>query len=165
MPVREIFTKAVIAKGNIESTESYKIQVDDYVASVLGCWIVNHKYSANIKDGKVHLNGSFDVNLWYASKEDSSDVFLEKKEYEEEFTITYMEADSLLESHNVSVTCLLQPHCSKANVISEHTVEIVVEKQFKCDVLGEVFLNIETIVNTDEVTAVDFVINQNFIKE
>ena len=45
--VREIVTRAVLAKGRKKIKLKETVLVDSDVSSVLGCWIINHKYEIN----------------------------------------------------------------------------------------------------------------------
>ena len=65
--IREIVTKAVIGKGKkrFRVTES----IDDVAApadSILGCWIINHKFGARKSDNAVDVKGFYDINVWYS---------------------------------------------------------------------------------------------------
>ena len=63
--VREIVTRAVLAKGRKKFKFKETVLVNSDVSSVLGCWIINHEFSTELKNKEVVLNGSFENNLWY----------------------------------------------------------------------------------------------------
>ena len=71
MAFREIVTKAVIAKGKKKYKNEYEITVDEEPTTVLGCWIINHDFSAHDDNGRVKINGSFDANVWYSYDNDT----------------------------------------------------------------------------------------------
>lgn len=63
---KEIVTKAVVGKGKKYYKNTYKVNTDSPVDTVLGCWVINHKFSGSDEAGKIVINGSYDVNLWYS---------------------------------------------------------------------------------------------------
>ena len=63
---KEIVTKAVIGKGKKKYKNTYTINTDNTPNTVLGCWIINHKFEGVQENNKIVINGSFDVNLWYS---------------------------------------------------------------------------------------------------
>jgi hypothetical protein len=44
---REIITKAVVAKGRKFTQSNHTISPAHSPTSILGCWIINHKYNAS----------------------------------------------------------------------------------------------------------------------
>ena len=41
---KEIVTKAVIGKGKKYFKNNYTVEVDGKPTTVLGCWVINHKF-------------------------------------------------------------------------------------------------------------------------
>ena len=64
--VREIVTRAVIAKGKKIFRVSELVKPVNETFSILGCWVINHEFEAQLNDKKVDLNGNFEINVWYA---------------------------------------------------------------------------------------------------
>lgn len=60
---KEIVTKAVIGKGKKSFANRLEIIADNSPDTVLGCWIINHHFVGNNRNGVVVVNGSFDVNV------------------------------------------------------------------------------------------------------
>ena len=57
---KEIVTKAVIGKGKKTTSIDHKIETDDNINTVLGCWVINHNFNGvntNNKIGTSHLIG------------------------------------------------------------------------------------------------------------
>ena len=44
MAFKEIVTKAIIGKGKKYFKNNYNIAVSDNPTTVLGCWVINHKF-------------------------------------------------------------------------------------------------------------------------
>ena len=61
---KEIVTKAVIGKGKKYYKNSYTINTEFEPTTVLGCWVINHKFKGSDVGGKIVVDGSFDVNIW-----------------------------------------------------------------------------------------------------
>ena len=86
MATREIVTKAVIGKGKKKYLNTYQIEVEQIPSTILGCWIINHNFEAHEDNDKILINGSFDVNVWYAYDKDTLTTVTSKK-------ITYHEEE------------------------------------------------------------------------
>ena len=66
---REIITKAVVAKGRKFTQSNHTISPAHQPTSILGCWIINHKYEAKKVGKKVEVKGYYDINVWYSFNE------------------------------------------------------------------------------------------------
>ena len=64
--IREIYTKAIVAKGKKLSKCTYSFMINDNPNEILGCWITNHRFEATIKNRIPKVIGSFDVHVWYS---------------------------------------------------------------------------------------------------
>ena len=60
--IREIVTKTVIGKGKKLIRLEESILPVNEPFSILGCWIINHDFSATLTDNLVNLEGTFEVN-------------------------------------------------------------------------------------------------------
>ena len=56
--VREIVTKAVVAKGKKTMHISHSLKTNVHPYSILGCWIINHEFEASKVDDIVDINGT-----------------------------------------------------------------------------------------------------------
>ena len=65
MAYKEIVTKAVLGKGKKYYQNSYTINVPNTPSTVLGCWVINHKFKGREANGKIIIDGSFDVMRIY----------------------------------------------------------------------------------------------------
>ena len=68
---KEIVTKAVVGKGKKYYRNTYTINTEFAPNTVLGCWVINHKFEGHEVHGKIEIDGSFDVNLWYSYDNDT----------------------------------------------------------------------------------------------
>ena len=76
---KEIVTKAIIGKGKKYYKNTYTIDTENEPSTVLGCWVINHKFKGNDVGGKIVVDGSFDVNLWYSYNNDTKTTVITKK--------------------------------------------------------------------------------------
>ena len=68
---KEIVTKAVIGKGKKYYKNTYTINTENTPTTILGCWVINHKFKGTEVNNKIVITGSFDVNLWYSYNNDN----------------------------------------------------------------------------------------------
>ena len=76
---KEIVTKAIIGKGKKYYKNSYTIETENEPTTVLGCWVINHKFKGSEVGGKIVVDGSFDVNIWYSYDNDTKTTVITKK--------------------------------------------------------------------------------------
>ena len=85
---KEIVTKAIIGKGKKDFKDVYTIIPDVNPSTVLGCWVINHNFKGYPSNGKIVIDGSFDVNIWYSYDNDTKTNVINK-------TITYSDTTSV----------------------------------------------------------------------
>ena len=68
---KEIVAKAVIGKGKKYFKNSYTIKTENTPTTVLGCWVINHKFKGYKTGEKIGVDGSYDINIWYSYDNDS----------------------------------------------------------------------------------------------
>lgn len=141
---REIITKAVVAKGSKFTQANYAMTPQHHPSSILGCWIINHKYEARKVGKTVEINGSFDMNVWYSHHDNTkTSVASERVEYKDVIKLHYRDPDCL-DDRQVGAKVLQQPNCIEA-VISKKGNKIIVntEREIAVDVLGETKICVE----------------------
>jgi len=133
---KEIVTKAVIGKGKKKYKNSYDISTDNIVNTVLGCWIINHKFDGEQENGKIVINGSFDVNLWYSYDNDTKTTVITKNiNYKEMVNVNEKEkADTDIK--DIIVRSLKQPTCINARE-SGKSINIEIEKELGIEIVGD----------------------------
>lgn len=136
--LRQIVTKAVVAKGKKRTESSEVMRPPNTPTSILGCWVINHHYSAK-KVGKfVEVSGKFDVNVWYAYNNHSKTaVYTETIPYKDRIKLHYRDED-VIDSNDVHVRVLQQPNCIEA-IINQRgdSFNVVIEREFLVEVIGE----------------------------
>jgi len=135
---KEIVTKAVIGKGKKYFKDSYKIEVSsNEPTTVLGCWVINHKFKGYKNGDKIGVNGSYDVNIWYSYENDSKTSVVNKKiEYTDLFNVKIKENSDLNDEMDIIVRPLKQPNCSGVN-IDNGVINFDIEKELGVEVVGE----------------------------
>ena len=79
MGFKEIVTKAVIGKGKKSFKNNYSITTENIPTTVLGCWVINHKFKGYKSGDNIGVDGSYDVNIWYSYDNDSKTTVVNKK--------------------------------------------------------------------------------------
>lgn len=133
---KEIVTKAVIGKGKKYYKNAYTIETEHIPTTVLGCWVINHSFKGTDVGGKIVINGSFDINLWYSYDNDTKTTVITKK-------ITYSEAVMVRQKETTDATTkdiivrsLKQPSCTNAKENGK-TISVEIEKELGIEVVGD----------------------------
>lgn len=133
---KEIVTKAVVGKGKKYYRNTYTVEAESNVNTVLGAWIINHKFSGKEVNGKIEINGSFDVNLWYSYDNNTKTSVITKN-------ITYNEVVSVNQrqttdsnSKDIIVRSLREPSCLSAKEKGS-SITIDVEKELGVEIVGD----------------------------
>lgn len=139
--IREIYTKAVVAKGKKLSRHTYTITLKQDFDKVLGCFIMNHKYNALYKDEKLIVEGSFDVHLWLLSDYQTY-VECHQVNYSDDIALSKKENRKIEHSDEIHVICLGEP--KHINMTTEgNNVCIEVEKEMMAEITGETCIRVE----------------------
>ena len=75
---REIISKAVISKGKKTFEEKGMVNTSNSPSTVLGCWVINHKFKGYKTGKEIGVDGSYDVNIWYSYENDSKTSVINK---------------------------------------------------------------------------------------
>ena len=173
---KEIVTKAIIGKGKKYFKNNYTIEVEG-PSTVLGCWVINHKFNGYKTNEKVGVDGSFDVNIWYSYESDSKTAVINKKiNYNDLFNINIKNDNDLTSDTEIIVRALKQPTVTKVEVNGNNVI-FDVEKELGIEIVGETKMKISTEddeepwdeildeLNDNEVNDIDKEINDDFLKE
>ncbi len=136
--IRQIVTKAVVAKGKKRAEASETLRPPNNPSSILGCWVINHTHQAK-KHGKfVEVTGKYDINVWYAHHEHSkTSVFSETVPYRERIKLHYREEDTH-GVEDVHLRVAQQPNCTEAVITSDgEQFKVTVERELHAEIVGE----------------------------
>lgn len=176
MAYKEIVTKAVIGKGKKYFKNNYVVKVDVKPTTVLGCWVINHKFKGYKTKDKIGVDGEYDVNIWYSYDNDSKTTVVNKKiEYNDLFNLKVKDDSSDLNDTEIIVRTLSQPNCVKVD-IDDSNIVFDIEKELGVEIVGEKKIKIE--VNEEEekwdileddmdevLDEIDKKVDENYIKE
>jgi len=139
---KEIVTKAVIGKAKKYFKNTYTLTPETKPSTVLGCWIINHKFKGYEMGDKIVVDGSFDVNIWYSYDNDSKTSVVTKKiDYNELMNVTIKEETELNGDTEIIVRALKQPNCIKIE-IEDDNIEFEIEKEIGIEVVGDTKIKI-----------------------
>ncbi|MDD2469896.1 MAG: outer spore coat protein CotE [Bacilli bacterium] len=134
---REIVTKAVIGKGKKYFKNVYNLQTEILPSTVLGCWLINHKFRGYKSGDKIMVDGSFDANIWYSYDDDSKTGVVSKKiEYSEGVNVKAKEEFDMSNDSEIIVRALKQPNCLNVE-IKDGTIEFEIEKELGIELVGD----------------------------
>ncbi|MBP3461445.1 MAG: outer spore coat protein CotE [Bacilli bacterium] len=178
MAYKEIVTKAVIGKGKKYFKNNYTITTETTPTTVLGCWVINHKFKGYKSGDKIGVDGSYDVNIWYSYEGDSKTTVVNKKiEYNDLFNLKVKESADLSDDTEIIVRTLSQPNCVKVNIDDNNNINFDIEKEMGVEIVGEKKMKIA--VEEDEepwdlieddvddlvLNEIDEKVNEDYIKE
>ncbi len=166
--VREIVTKAVVAKGKKVMHISHKLNTTAHPYSILGCWIINHEFEATKHDNVVDIDGKMEVNIWYSEEENTkTDVLRENISYHKNIKVKQIVSNYLKNSDDILARILKHPTVTSAK-IHDDEIELEIEFEIQADVIGEtkmqvtVFQPVEPI--DEDIEDLDIEVNEDFLK-
>ena len=134
---KEIVTKAVIGKGKKYFKDSYSIDVENVPSTILGCWVINHKFKGYKTNDKVGVNGSYDVNIWYSYEGDTKTAVVNKNiSYNELFNVKLRDNADLSSDTDIIIRSLKQPNCTNIDSDSK-TITFDIEKELGVEIVGD----------------------------
>lgn len=140
---KEIVTKAVIGKGKKFFKNNYTIEAETKPSTVLGCWVINHKFKGYKSGEKIGVDGSYDVNIWYSYDNDSKTTVVNKQiKYNEVFNVKTKSDADLTGDTDIIVRTLKQPTCSKVDITGDGNITFDIEKELGVEVVGETKMKI-----------------------
>ena len=138
---KEIVTKAVVGKGRLTTTEEYSTTSSNNPSTILGGWVINHKFEGEKDGDSVKVNGSFDVNIWYSKNDNTeTEVIKETVKYSDIIPITLL--DDYDGQNEIIVRVIKQPNCTKAQVSQDGTIIYTIEKTIAAELVGDTKIRI-----------------------
>ena len=163
---KEIVTKAVVGKGKKYFKNNYSITTTNNPTTVLGCWVINHKFKGYKTGDKIGVDGSYDVNIWYSYDNDSKTMVANKKiEYNDLFNVKIKENFDLTGDTDIIVRTLKQPSCSKVDIGSDGTISFDIEKELGVEIVGETKVKISIEEDEEPWEDIDDDINDEIVNE
>ena len=145
---REIISRAVISKGKKVFSQNDSIKVDNSPSTILGCWVINHKFNGVKQNDKIVIEGSFDINIWYSYDNDTkTDVVKESHSYSEVVKMKDVSVD--YDNTSIVVRSLTEPKCVNVS-IDEDNINYQVDLELGIELVGDVKVKVETLDSLDE---------------
>ncbi|MBQ3475280.1 MAG: outer spore coat protein CotE [Bacilli bacterium] len=161
---KEIVTKAVIGKGKKYFKNKYSLEANAKPSTVLGCWIVNNRFNGKLDNNDALINGSFDINIWYSTDNNTkTNVLNETINYNEIINIK-SKIDADLNDAEIIVKALKQPECTNVN-IEGNTINFEIEKEIGIEVVGDTKVKILTEDEEDEWEIFDDKLDEDISKK
>lgn len=167
--IREIVTKAVVAKGKKAINITHRLKTDAHPYSILGCWIINHEFEASKVDDIVKIDGEFEVNLWYSTNNNSkTDVIREKIPYHKDIKTKQVVKNYLENSEDILAKILQHPTATNAKILGDE-IELDITIDILAEVIGEtkmqvtVFTNDGQVNDDDDIEDLDIEVNEDFL--
>ncbi len=156
---KEIVTKAIIGKAKKVSSSEFTLTPELKPDTILGCWVINNRFSGANNGGLVLVNGSFDVNVWYSYDNDTKTAVANKTfTYSEKMPVHLKDNNKLTDNEEIIVRSLKQPAVSNVEV-KNGVVHLVVEKELGVEVVGDTKIKVSIeededdyeLINDDEI--------------
>ena len=170
---KEIVTKAIIGKAKKTTTLDHEILVEDNINTVLGCWVINHTFNGTNNNGKILVNGEYDINVWYSYGNNSkTNVLVRRFNYQDIMNIKIKENGDLSNTSEIIVRSLNQPSVKDVS-IDNNTIKLSVHKELGVEVIGDTkvrvsvedeFDDYEEIIDEDNSDVDINEINEDYIK-
>ncbi len=140
---KEIVTKAIVGKGKKYFKNSYTLETEEQPTTVLGCWVINHKFKGYKSKDRIGVDGSYDVNIWYSYDNDSKTTVVNKKiDYNDLFNVKVRSNADLSGDTDIIVRTLSQPNCSKVEIGENGVINFDIEKELGVELVGETKMKI-----------------------
>jgi len=140
---KEIVTKAVVGKGKKYFNNTYTIEATNTPSTVLGCWVINHKFKGYKSGDKIGVDGSYDVNIWYSYENDSKTTVINKQiKYNDIFNVKIKDDADIAGDTDIIVRTLKQPTCKKVDIGENNTITFDIEKELGVEIVGETKMKI-----------------------
>ena len=145
---REIVTKTVLGKGKKLFTNHYSLTPENVPTTILGCWVINHKFEGFKENNKIRVKGSSDVNIWYSCDNDTkTEVTKQTISYDELLNVERRNEGNISSNEEVIVRSLKEPVCTKVD-IQDGKIEYDIEKELGIEIVGD--SKVRVAVNDDD---------------
>lgn len=163
---KEIMTKAIVGKGKKTTEQDLTINLDTNIDTVLGCWVINHTFNGTNNNGKVIVNGAYDVNVWYSYDNNTkTNVLVNKFNYQDTMNVLTKDNNELTNSSDIIIRTLSQPSVVDVKV-DGNNINLKVHKEMGAEIVGDTKVRVsvedelDEYEELDDLDNIDDVINQ-----
>mgnify|MGYP004536256445 CR=1 FL=1 len=159
---KEIVTKAVIGKGKKTTNLEHSVETEDNINTVLGCWVINHTFNGINNGGKVLVNGSYDINIWYSYDNNTkTNVLVKRFNYQDVMNVKIKENGEFSNSSEIIVRSLNQPSVTDVSVDGS-TIKLTVHKEMGVEIVGDTKVRVSV---EDEFEDYEEIIDDNIVED
>ena len=146
---REIVTKTVLGKAKKTFSNNYTLTPEEAPSTILGCWVINHKFEGKKEGSKIRLIGSSDINIWYAYDNDTKTLVTKQTiNYDELLNLPDKLTSELTNNTEIIIRSLKDPTCTKVE-IKDNNIEYNIEKELGVELVGDSKVRIAVDENED----------------
>ena len=165
--IREIVTRAVVAKGKKVFNLVEKINTFEKPYSILGCWIINHEFEASKINEVVKLDGEFEVNIWFSTNNNTkTDIIRETITYKKEILTKTVVKDYLENTDDILARIIQHPTVTNAKIIDDK-VQLDITFEIIAEIIGETKMKVTVFKEVEnweeEIDTLDMDIEENFL--
>lgn len=147
---KEIVTKAIIGKGKKTTNLDHIVETEDNINTVLGCWVINHTFNGINTGGKILVNGTYDINIWYSYDNNTkTNVLVKRFNYQDSMNVKIKENGELNNTSEIIVRSLNQPSVTDVSV-ENSTIKLSVHKEMGVEVVGDTKVKVSVEEDEDE---------------
>lgn len=147
---KEIVTKAVVGKGKKATTQKYTIKPEEDPNTVLGCWIINHKFNGMTSNNDIYVKGTYDVNVWYSYDNDTkTGVCTGTFAYNDKMNVPINSGNKLTNNSEVIVSSLSDPNVVDVE-IENGAIKFDVRKEMGIEVVGDTKIRVNVEDNFED---------------
>lgn len=166
MAFKEIVTKAIIGKGKKSFKNDYTLTTETTPTTVLGCWVINHKFKGYKSGDKIGVDGSYDVNIWYSYDNDSKTTVVNKKiTYNDLFNVKIKDNSEITSDTDIIVRTLKQPNCTGVEIDANGNISFSIDKELGVEIIGETKMKIATEEEEDPWDEIEDDVDENIMEE
>lgn len=154
---REIFVKAVCARGKKSFRQTHSFKPTHEPERILGCWVANHRCMARPSTESVVVDGQYDVNVWYTYSDNSQTEIVKGTIcYTEQVPVDSIGGDRFGPEAEVRATVVQEPHCvAKTLKQSEDGTGTVIQIEISKEYYSEVVAETKLVVRAVPASALD----------
>ena len=165
--IREIVTRAVVAKGKKVFNLVEKVKTKEKPYSILGCWIINHEFEASKINEVVKLDGEFEINIWFSTNNNTkTDIIRETISYKKEIITKTVVKNYLENTDDILARIIQHPTVTNAKIIDD-TVQVDITFEIIAEIIGETKMKVTVFKEVEnweeEIDTLDMDINENFL--
>ena len=157
---REIFVKAVCAKGRAATEQVHLITPPRDVVDVLGCRVTGLRFNSRLRGDYIRISGDYELQIWVAFNSDS-ELLRHRVEFHEDIALRDIGDGCLDKDPEVFAEAVKGPTVVECAVNKDGRLEVVVSVEFRVDVVGKTRLFVRICEPDDTLGADDILFDDH----